>query len=63
MVNEAKIILEAVVVALDAPNPDIEAMRKMIAARSLGGVKRNKGTKKGRSRVSLCSTRATLARR
>jgi hypothetical protein len=31
MIEEAKIILEAVVVALEAPNPDIDAIRKMIA--------------------------------
>ena len=30
MIQEAKIILEAIVVALEDPNPDIEAIREML---------------------------------
>jgi hypothetical protein len=30
MIDEAKIILEAIVVALDDPNPNIEAIREML---------------------------------
>lgn len=42
MIEEAKIILEVVVVALEASNPDIKTIRRMIAeadellARSVG---------------------------
>ena len=30
MIQEAKIILEAIVVALEDPNPDIETIREML---------------------------------